>query len=77
MKLHLHSISHTLYDGEVEQIGLPATNGALTILPGHVPLVTSLKKGVIEIKTKTGPQTFLIVGGFAQIHGDSAIILVD
>ena len=77
MRLHLHSIDKTLYDGQVEQIGLPAEDGALTILPGHVPLVTALKSGKIEIKTKTENKTFEISGGFAQIHGDSAIILVD
>ncbi|MFA6272956.1 MAG: F0F1 ATP synthase subunit epsilon [Candidatus Paceibacterota bacterium] len=77
MKLHLHSIDKTLFDGEVGQIGLPAEDGVLTILPGHVPLVTVLKNGVIEAKTKNENKTFEIRGGFAQIHGNSAIILVD
>ncbi|HEY4496152.1 MAG TPA: F0F1 ATP synthase subunit epsilon, partial [Candidatus Paceibacterota bacterium] len=77
MKLHLYSIDRTLYDGETEQIGLPATDGALTILPGHIPLVTTLKNGSIEIKTKSETQTFPINTGFAQIHGNSTIILVD
>ena len=77
MHLHFHSIDKTLYDGQVEQIGLPAEDGALTILPVHVPLVTALKSGKIEIKTKTENKTFEISDGFAQIHGDSAIILVD
>jgi len=77
MLLHLHSIDKTLYDGEVEQIGLPAEDGGLTILPGHMPLVTVLKKGVIEAKTKNESKTFEIQSGFAQIHGNSAIILVD
>ena len=77
MKLHLHSIGQTLYDGQVEQIGLSAAGGDLTILPGHVPLVTLLKNGKIEVKIKNENKIFKIRGGLAQIHGDSAIILVD
>lgn len=77
MRLHLHSIDKTLYDGEAAQIGLPAEDGALTILPGHMPLVTALKIGKIEIKTKNENKIFEIRGGFAQIHGNSAIILIN
>ena len=77
MRLHLHSIDKTLFDGETEQIGLPAEDGALTILPNHMPLVTALKEGVVEVKTKLETRSFPIDGGFAQIHGNSAIILVD
>ena len=43
--LNLQSI---IFDGQVSSITLPAETGEITILPGHLPIVTPLKKGSIS-----------------------------
>ena len=37
----------TLYSGEVEAVQLPGVEGEMTVLPGHAPVLTALKVGVI------------------------------
>ncbi len=77
MHLHIHSIEKTIYDGNADVISLPAESGIISVLPGHTPLVTALKAGTIDIKTSSGSESFKIKSGFAQINGESVIILAE
>ena len=77
MHLHIHSIEKTIYDGGADVVSLPSETGVISILPGHTPLVTALKAGSIEVKTSGDSQTFPIKSGFAQINGESVIILTE
>lgn len=63
MKLQIFSLKGTVYDGESSQITLPAKDGEITVLKGHIPLITLLKSG--NIKTKE--ENISIKGGFAEI----------
>ena len=62
---------------EVDEILLPGTEGYLGVLPGHTPLLTSLKIG--EIKYSQGRETkFLAVSwGFAEVLPDKVTVLAD
>lgn len=73
MKLKILSLEGTLYDGEVAQITLPSEDGEITVLKGHIPVITLLKEGVI----KTPEQNFDILGGFAEITGEKVVVLAN
>ena len=51
----------TLYSGEVEAVQLPGTEGEMTVLPGHAPVLTSLKVGVITVTEKAGSGKRILV----------------
>ena len=77
--LHLQIITpeKTVFDDEVEQVGLPTTTGQITVLPGHVNLVTQIEPGEIFFG-KREKITRLAAGlGFAQIGPDNVKVLVD
>jgi F-type H+-transporting ATPase subunit epsilon len=78
MKLYIYKLGETLYEGEATSITLPASDGQLTILPHHIPLVTHLKAGTISIKNgSTEGQNFTISGGFAEVKAEKTILLVE
>ena len=62
---------------EVNELLLPGSEGYLGVLPGHTPLLTSLKIG--EIKFRQGNQTkFLAVSwGFAEVLPNKVTVLAD
>ncbi len=62
---------------EVDEITLPGSEGYLGVLPGHTPLLTSLKIG--EIKYRQGGEAkFLAVSwGFAEVLPDKVTVLAD
>src|SRR3989338_11341543 len=77
--LHLQIITpeKKVFDDEVDQITLPTTTGQITILPHHVPLVTSIEPGELAYK-KHQKETHMAAGfGFAQISPTEVKVLVD
>ena len=63
---------------EVAQVTVPTKNGEITVLPNHIPLVASLKPGVVEIKKNDGnPEVISVSGGFIEVLRDKIVILAD
>lgn len=57
---------------------IPTTSGELTILAGHIPLISVLKPGIIEVERETGDIEIMVVsGGFLEIQSGKIIILAD
>lgn len=73
MKLQIFSLQGTVYEGETTEVTLPAKDGEITVLKGHIPLITLLKAGEIKTKEKNIP----IKKGFAEINGEKVVVLVD
>jgi len=63
---------------EITQITLPTRAGEITVLPNHIPLVSSLLPGVVQIKKKNGEEEIIsISGGFLEVLKDKVVILAD
>ena len=63
---------------EITQITLPTKAGEITVLPDHIPLVSSLVPGVIHVKKRNGEDEIIsISGGFLEILKDKVVILAD
>lgn len=62
----------------VRQITLPTTTGEITVLPDHIPLISVLQPGVIELRLEDGTQEVMAVsGGFIEVLKDKVVILAD
>lgn len=66
-----------VHEEEVEQVTIPTPEGYITVLPGHVPLVTLLGKGDIVARTKGEDVPFVAVHGFVRIRDNEVDILAD
>jgi F-type H+-transporting ATPase subunit epsilon len=66
-----------VYEETVNQVTMPTEAGEITVLPGHIPLVTVLGKGDIVAKIHGEDVPLVAVGGFAKISGDEVVILAD
>lgn len=73
MELKIYSLEGTMFEGEVSQVSLPGGDGEITVLKNHIPLITTLKKGVI----KFGKENISIEGGFAEIGKGKVVVLVN
>lgn len=77
MQVDLVSPEKKLASMEAEVIGLPGSDGDFAAMPGHVPTATSLRPGVVSIKSGNDTTEYLIAGGFAEITADSVSILAE
>jgi len=66
------------YDAQALQVNLPGQDGEFGVLFGHMPLVASLKPGVITVELENKQvECFAICDGFADITSEKCIILVE
>ena len=53
---------------------IPGADGMFGVLPGHVPTISELKPGVLEVTTAPGEiQKYFISSGFAFAYADSIL----
>ena len=66
-ELHLSIVSpeKSIFDGDVKIVTLPGMIGSFSILPGHAPIVSSLKAGTLSYTTME--HTMDIQGGFVEM----------
>jgi len=60
---------------DVDEVQLPGTEGYLGILPGHTPLLTSLKVGQVWYRKGTEKFYLSIAFGFAEVLPDRVRLL--
>ncbi|KPP84884.1 MAG: ATP synthase F1, epsilon subunit [Rhodobacteraceae bacterium HLUCCO07] len=77
MQFHLVSPERQLASLAVAEIQMPGADGDLTAMPGHAPLITTLRPGVVRVKGPEGEAAFLVTGGFAEIGADTASVLAE
>ncbi|MDO8733679.1 MAG: ATP synthase F1 subunit epsilon [Elusimicrobiota bacterium] len=65
------------YKEEVEQISIPAFEGEMGVLPGHIDYLTMLNPGEIRIKKDDELKLFAVSGGFAEIHPKNVVVLCE
>ncbi len=78
LKLKIVTPERVVYEAAVDSVTLPTTNGELTILKDHIPLVAKLQAG--EIRTKVGNDEALLAvsTGFVEVRpGNEIVILAD
>lgn len=78
--LHFELVSpeRVLFSGEVEAVMLPGTEGDMTVLPGHAPVMTALKTGVlIATNHRDNGERVLVRGGFAEVNAAGVIVLAE
>lgn len=66
-----------LFSGKVERVTVPGVNGYMGILPGHAPLLSELRIGVISY-LQQGRETRLFCSwGFVEVLADEVSILAE
>jgi F-type H+-transporting ATPase subunit epsilon len=67
MRLSVTTPRGSLVDTDVEEIVAPGTLGELGVLPGHVPLMSALKPGVLVYRTKDHTGVVAVGQGYLQV----------
>ncbi|MBU1131323.1 F0F1 ATP synthase subunit epsilon [Patescibacteria group bacterium] len=77
IKFKIATPERVVYEDEIDQITLPTKVGEITILPNHLPLVSSLMPGEILIKKGNEEMPIAVSGGFVELHNNNLVILAD
>lgn len=77
IRCEIVSQDRLVYEGDVDIVVLPGTDGEMGILPHHAPLLTTLKFGLIKVRTRNDEQVFTVAGGVAEVQPTIVTVLAD
>ncbi len=78
LKISITTPEKVILETEIKQVALPTTEGEITVLENHVPLMVALAAGDIVVWNKAGDIIpMAVVGGFARVHQHVITILAD
>ena len=78
LKLIIVSAEDKIFEGDVTQLRATGIEGELGILPGHTPLLTAIKPGIIKFTLKNETEEVIYVsGGFLEIQPTVVTVLAD
>ena len=59
------------------EVQLPGSEGDMTALPDHAPLITTLRPGLVRVTSTEGTKDYVVTGGFAEINPESISVLAE
>ena len=67
LKLKIITPERLVLEEMVDQVTLPTTEGEITVLPEHIPLISGLASGDVVAVTSGEHVPMAVVGGFVEV----------
>lgn len=77
MQFDLVSPEKRIVSGQAVSVKIPGAEGELTAMPGHAPVITTLRPGIVRAEMDGGVHEFAVIGGFAEISSDATSVLAE
>jgi len=77
MNLIILTPEKNIFDGEVDLVQLPGSDGSFEILNNHAPMIASLQKGKIKVGNNNDLQYFEINGGVVEVLNNKILVLAE
>jgi F-type H+-transporting ATPase subunit epsilon len=72
------SLEKQFFSGRAEALFATGTLGEMGIYPGHAPLLSSLKPGLIRLMLKPGQEdVYYVDGGLLEVQASTVTVLAD
>ena len=77
MHLEILTPEKKVFEGDVTIATFPGADGSFQIMDNHAPLISLLKEGVVEYKSKEASKNVAITGGVVEVLNNKIILLAD
>lgn len=77
MKLKVITPQLQLFEGDVDVVTLPGSEGEFQVLPGHTYFLSLLQMGELSYEGQTGRARFRVGEGHAEVYDDVVTVAVD
>src|SRR5437588_12615401 len=80
VQFELVSPERLIVSAEVEMVVVPGAEGNFGVLPGHAPLISTIRPGTVDIYQQnrtTIAERIFVVGGIAEVTPERCTVLAD
>ena len=73
------SPDQSIIKSDTTEVTIPSFEGEMGILKDHIPLITFLRPGKVEVFSKEEKEniSFFVSGGFVKIQNNNCLVMVD
>lgn len=77
LKVTIAQVDGPVFDGDVISVTLPGTEGEMTLLANHAPLMSALQAGTITVRKEDGTkEMFTVASGTLEVSQNQVTILL-
>ncbi|MCW5876434.1 MAG: F0F1 ATP synthase subunit epsilon [Anaerolineales bacterium] len=77
IRCEIVSQDRSVFQGDVDMVVIPGSEGEMGILPKHSPLLSTIRLGVIKVRQGAEEHLFTVTGGLVEVQPDIVTILAD
>lgn len=77
MHLEILTPERKIFEGDVTIATFPGADGSFQVMDNHAPLISLLKEGLVEYKSKESANSLLITGGVVEVLKNKVVLLAD
>lgn len=77
MQFDLVSPERMLMSAQAAEVQIPGAEGDLTAMPGHSPVITTLRPGLLSVSANGQTSEFAVTGGFAEVSAEGVSVMAE
>ena len=77
MYLEILTPDKKIFEGDVVIATFPGADGSFQVMDNHAPLISLLKEGLVEYKSKETTNNIHITGGVVEVLKNKVVLLAD
>ena len=77
IRCEIVSQDRLVWEGDADIVVVPGVAGEMGILPNHAPLLSTLKFGILKVRSKAEEELFTIAGGIIEVQPGLITVLAD
>lgn len=77
MKFDLVTPELSLASFAATEILIPGSEGDMTAMPSHAPILTTLRPGLLSVSSTDGVSEYIVTGGFAEVTPDGVTVIAE
>ncbi|HEX8037805.1 MAG TPA: ATP synthase F1 subunit epsilon [Chryseosolibacter sp.] len=77
MYLEILAPDRKVFEGDVAIATFPGSDGSFQVMDNHAPLISLLKDGMVEYKSKETTGNLHITGGVVEVLKNKVVLLAD
>jgi F-type H+-transporting ATPase subunit epsilon len=77
MYLEILTPERKVFEGNVSIATFPGADGSFQVMDNHAPLISLLKEGKVEYKSKEATDSLMITGGVVEVLKNKVVLLAD
>lgn len=77
IRCEIVSQDRLVWEGDADIVNVPGIDGQMGILPNHAPLLSTLRFGVLTVRSKGEELAFTVAGGVIEVQPDLITVMAD